>query len=64
MTIDINSSLASARSIVPTSPGIIADQRDDDTSIACLVLHILHVGSIWEIFVSTAGTAVLVLGLI
>jgi hypothetical protein len=64
MTVDINRSLASARCIVATSPGIIANQRHDDTSIACLVLDILHVDCIWEAIVSTAGTAVLIFGLI
>lgn len=64
MTVDIQFSHASPRGIVPTSPGIIADKRDHDSSFASLVRDSLHILSVWEIVDSTARTAVLVLRLV
>jgi hypothetical protein len=64
MTVDIDGSFSRTGDIVCGGRGIIADQRNNDASIASLVLDVLHIVGIGEAVVSTASTSVLVLRLI
>lgn len=45
-------------------PSIIANERDDDTSLTGMILNVLHVGAVWEVIITTASTGVLVLRLV
>lgn len=64
MAIDVQFPLASSRSIVSAVPGVVANKRHHDSSIASLVRDILHVRSVWEVVNPTAGSTILVLGLV
>lgn len=63
MAVDIDGTYARSRRIVSTGIGIIVDQRHDDTSIASLVLDVLHVAPVGEVH-TTASTGVFILGLV
>lgn len=63
ISVDVDSAYACSGCIVSVRMGIIVDQRHNNTSIASLVLDILHIVTIGEIH-SAASTGVFVLGLV
>lgn len=64
MAVDIHGPLASSRGIAAARRGVIANKRHDNSSLASLVLHVLHISSVWEIVVSTTRATIFVLGLV
>ena len=64
MTIDVDRTSTRTGSIMATSPGIVTDERNDNSGLTSMILDVLHVGTVREVLNATAGTGVLVLGLV
>lgn len=64
MTIDVDRTSTRTGSIMATSPGIVADERNDNSGLTSMILDVLHVGTVREALNATAGPGVLVLGLV
>lgn len=64
VTIDIDSNIpGSIRCEVAQRSGIIADERNDNTSLPVLLLNILKVDRVWKLDHACGGISILVLGL-
>lgn len=64
VAVNINRTLTSSGSIVTTSPSIVVDERNYDSSRTGMVLNVLHVRAVREVINTTASTRVLVLRLV
>jgi hypothetical protein len=64
VTIDVDRTCTRTGSVMGTSPGIVVNERNDNSCFAGLILDVLHVGTVREVANATAGTRVLVLGLV
>jgi hypothetical protein len=64
MTVEVDRTCTRTGSVMGTSPGIVVDVRNNNSCFAGMILDVLHVGTVRELVNATAGTRVLVLGLV